>query len=72
MSDRYVTLSVQKDGNINKIVTKTKTLGELGQLDHRVRFNRFGEARVLDATIRVTSPIAADLMGAVGEIEGEA
>lgn len=72
MSDRFVTLSVQKNGNINKIVTKTQSLGELGDLDKRVRFNRFGEARVLDATIRVTSPIASDLMGAVAEVESEA
>lgn len=71
MSDRKVTLNVQKNGNINKIVTKTKDLGEIGQLDYRVRFNRFGEARVLDAEIIVTSPIRADLMAAVGEIEGE-
>lgn len=72
MSDRKVTLNVQKNGSINKIVSKSKSLGELGELDHRVRWNRFGEARVLDAEIVVTSPICGDLMAAVGEIEGEA
>lgn len=72
MSDRKVTLNVQKNGNLNKIVSKSKSLGEIGDLDWRVRFNRFGEARVLDAEIVVTSPIRSDLMGAVAEIEGEA
>lgn len=72
MSNRDVTLSVQKNGNINKIVTRTQSLGELGELDKRIRFNRFGEARVMDAVIEVTAPIPADLMAAVGEIEGEA
>lgn len=71
MSDRTVRLDVQKNGNMNKIVTKEASLGELGQLSQRIRFNRFGEAREIDATIIVTSPIPADLMGAVAEVESE-
>lgn len=71
MNDRSVRLSVQKDGDMNKITTKTQSLGELGELTKRVRFNRFGQAREIDATITVTAPIRADLMAAVGEIEGE-
>lgn len=71
MSDREVRVDVQKNGNLSKIVSKTKSLGELGELNKRVRFNRFGQARVIDASITVTSPIPSDLMGAVAEIEGE-
>lgn len=68
---REVRLDVQKNGDMNKIVTKTASLGEVGELSKRVRFNRFGQAREMDATITVTAPIRADLMAAVGEIEVE-
>lgn len=71
MSDRKVTLNVQKNGDMNKIVTKTASLGELGERSKRVRFHRFGEAREMDATIIVTAPTRSDLMAAVGEIEVE-
>lgn len=68
---REVRLDVQKNGDMNKITTKTAGLGELGDLTKRVRFNRFGQAREMDATITVTAPIRSDLMAAVGEIEAE-
>ena len=68
---REVRLDVQKDGDVNRIVTKTASLGELGELTERVRFNRFGQGREMDATITVTAPIRSDLMAAVGEIEVE-
>ena len=71
MSDRKVRLDVQKNGDMNKIVTKTADLGEAGDRTKRVRFHRFGEAREMDATITVTAPTRADLMAAVGEIEVE-
>lgn len=69
---REVLLDVQKNGDRNRIIKKKASLGELGELNKRVRFNRFGEARVFDATITVTAPIPSDLMGAVAEIETEA
>lgn len=69
MTDRKVTLSVQRDGNRNKIVTREGGLGALGQYDARVRFNRFGQGRAFDMTIRVTSPIPSHLMGAVADVE---
>jgi hypothetical protein len=68
---REVVLSVQKNGNTEKIVSKKASLGEVGDRSKRVRFNRFGDAREIDATITVTAPCRADLMAAVGEIEGE-
>lgn len=68
---REVTLDVQKNGDRNRIVTKTASLGELGELNKRVRYNRFGQARVFDATITVTAPIPSDLMGGVAELETE-
>lgn len=68
---REVRLDVQKNGDMTRIVTKTQSLGELGELSKRVRFNRFGQAREMDATITVTAPIRSDLMAAVGEIEAE-
>jgi len=68
---REVRIDVQKNGNRHRIVSKSASLGEVGDYAQRVRFNRFGEARVIDATITVTSPIPSDLMGAVAEIEGE-
>lgn len=71
MSDRKVRLDVQKNGDMKKIVTKTAGLGELGELSKRVRFNRFGQGREMDATITVTAATRADLMAAVGEIEVE-
>jgi len=68
---REVRIDVQKNGNRHRIVSKSASLGEVGDYAKRIRFNRFGEARVIDATITVTSPIPSDLMGAVAEIEGE-
>jgi len=69
MSDRKVALSVQKNSNREKIVTREASIGEVGEAGRKVRFSRFGQAEVFDMTIRVTSPVCVDLMGAVAEIE---
>lgn len=69
MSDRKVQVTVQRDGSLEKVATREKELGELGQYGKRVRLNRFGQARRFDITIRVTSPVKADLMGAVARVE---
>lgn len=71
MSDRKVQVSVQRDGNMHRIATREKSLGELGEYSRRVRFNRFGQARRFDITIRVTSPCPAHLMGAAARLEVE-
>lgn len=73
MSDRKVQLTTQRNGNVDRISTREKSLGALGDTEARIRFNRFGSARRFDITIRVTSPCRSDLIGAVArmEIDGE-
>lgn len=69
MSERKVQLTIQKDGHMDRIVTREKALPDVGEYAKRVRFNRFGQGRRFDITIRVTSPVASDLMGAVARVE---
>lgn len=70
-TDRKVQLTVQRNGQVHRIATREKSLGELGEYSRRVRFNRFGQARRFDITIRVTSPCPAHLMGAAARLEVE-
>lgn len=69
MSDRKVRLIVQKDGHLDRIVTREKELPAPGEYAKRVRSNRFGQGRRFDITIRVSSPVASDLLGAVAILE---
>lgn len=69
MSDRKVMLDVQKDGHLQQINTRIGDLPAVGEHAKRTRFNRFGQGQRFDLTIRVTSPVVVNVMGAVAEIE---
>lgn len=69
MSDRKVTIAISKDGGHNFGTERQAELGELGQYQHRVRFRRFGVGNDMRVKVRITSPIRADILGMVAEIE---
>lgn len=69
MSDRKLMLDVQKDGHIEQINTRIGDLPAVGERARRQRFNRFGQGQRFDLTIRVTSPVVVNVMGAVAELE---
>ena len=69
MSDRKVMLDVQKSGHLQQISTRIADLPAVGEHAKRTRFNRFGDGERFDLTIRVTSPVVINVMGAVAELE---
>lgn len=66
-SDRKVLLSYSDDGSHNWSNWRERSLGEVGQYAKRVRFNRLGSFRQRVYRIRISSPVRADLMGAVAK-----
>lgn len=70
MSDQYVEVCYSKDGGYNWSNWKRKDIGEVGQYERRIRFNRFGAARQIVFKIRVSSPRVSDLLGGVAMYEG--
>lgn len=72
MSDRFVRIRYSKDGGYNWGQWRTITLGQLGdyQTRARARFRQIGIARSICFDIEVSSPIKADIIGAVMQIEG--
>lgn len=69
MSDRKVLVAVSRDNGRNWSDWREASLGEVGEWEKTVVFRRFGHARSFLLKIRVTSPIRADLLGAVADVE---
>ncbi|KAF1692654.1 hypothetical protein [Pseudoxanthomonas koreensis] len=69
MSDRKVMLDVQRNGHLAQITTREAALPDVGEYAKRIRFNRFGSGKRFDLTIRITSPVVVNIMGAVAETE---
>lgn len=69
MTDRYVEVSVSKDGGHTWSNWRRRSLGQLGQYEQRVRILRLGRYRQAVMRIRVSSPVKRDLLGAVAAVE---
>jgi hypothetical protein len=67
MSDRKVFFCYSDDGGHTWSSWRERSLGEQGEHEKRVRFNRLGSFRARIWRIRVSSPIKRDLLGAVGQ-----
>lgn len=65
MSDRKLLLSYSDDGGRNWSNWRERSIGELGEYQKRVRFNRLGRFRNRIYRVRITSPVRADILGAV-------
>lgn len=60
-----------KDGGRNWSHWRTRSLGELGDFQKRVQFNRLGQGRQWVFEVRVTDPVKRDLLAASYRPEGE-
>lgn len=69
MSDRKVSIRVSRDGGHTWSDWREASLGEVGEHRTRVRFTRLGMGRSFILQERVTSPIRADLLGAIVDFE---
>lgn len=69
MSDRKVLVAFSKDGGHHWSDWREASLGEVGEYTKRIVFRRMGQARSFVMKVRVTSPIRADFMGAVAEVD---
>jgi hypothetical protein len=67
--DRKVQIAVSRDGGHNWNDWRERSLGEIGEYRKRVRFSRLGQGVQLVMKTRVTSPIRADFMGLVADLE---
>lgn len=65
-----LTIDYSKDGSHNFSNKKEASIGEIGQYEKRVRFNRFGAARQFVMRVSCSEPVVCDLLGAVAYIEG--
>ena len=60
-----------KDGGRNWSNWRTRSLGELGDFQKRVQFNRLGQGRQWVFEVRVTDPVKRDLLAASYRLEPE-
>lgn len=63
-------MSYSKDGSYNFSNKKERSIGDTGQYERRVRFNRFGTARTIVMCVECSDPVVSDILGAVAYIEG--
>lgn len=68
MTDRLVLFRYSDDGGHTWSNWRTRSLGEQGVHEKRVRFNRLGSFRARVWQVQVSSPIKRDLIGASAQL----
>lgn len=68
MSDRKVFLCYSDDGGRNWSNWRERSLGETGEYNKRIRFNRLGSFRERIWRIRVSSPVKRDIIAASAQL----
>lgn len=68
-ADRVVLIAISKDGGHNFGDWKEASLGAIGEYRKRIRYRRLGSGVQFVLKVRVTSPIRADLMGLIADME---
>lgn len=67
-TDRKVTLEYSDDGGHTWSNVRERSLGQQGEYQKRVRFNRLGKFRSRIWRVRVSSPIRVDFLGGVAQL----
>lgn len=68
MIDRKVFLCYSDDGGRNWSNWRERSLGETGEYNKRIRFNRLGAFRERIWRIRVSSPVKRDIIAASAQL----
>lgn len=67
--DHHILFAVTKNNSQNPTNWKKRSIGATGEYGMQISFNRLGECKSATFTVRCSSPVKRDLIGAFVRIE---